>query len=321
MAQYYGRLYIKVKNHDIWDELNNIKISQYGIYGNFNDLVPTDCNELLLDDWSIKEDDLLEFVEKIVSYIGKEGIVIADSTNLSIDANDYLIYYFGKAIKTNYYSVDYNEKACELFHKTKIFEIENVLTYAKIKIESIEAEFLKEFGVEYKNVKQYKIINDISKFIIEDTIFKKLKRLSEADEIVIPEGITIIENINATGVVKIVLPSTLQVIKEEAFKNKYCLKDIVLPNGLQKIGTAAFNECESLESIVIPETVTSIGSRAFSQAGLKSVYIPDSVKTIGNGAFSCPKLKKISLPSRFKDKFEKICKSRCLSESDIEFRS
>ena len=44
MAQYYGRLYIKVKNHDIWDELNNIKISQYGIYGNFNYLVPTDCN-------------------------------------------------------------------------------------------------------------------------------------------------------------------------------------------------------------------------------------------------------------------------------------
>ena len=44
------------------------------------------------DDWSIKESDLLKLVNKIVLHIGNDGIVMADSTNLNVDANDYLIY-------------------------------------------------------------------------------------------------------------------------------------------------------------------------------------------------------------------------------------
>ena len=320
MAQYNGRLYIKVKDNEIWDKLSDLNISKYGIKGSIKDSVFINSNELLLDDWSIKEYDLLEFVGKIVSCIGKEGIVIADCTNLSIDANDYLIYYFGKAINTLSLTADDDGKVAELFHKTNINEVEQVLSFVNCKILTAEAEFLKEFNIKYKNIKKYRIIDDASKFVIDKTTLKKLKRLTEAEEIVIPEGVTEIETLNATGVEKVVLPWTLQVIKEEAFKNKKYLKDINLPNGLLKIGTAAFNKCKSLETIVIPETVTSIGSRAFSQTGLRSVYIPDSVKTIGAGAFLCPKLEKISLPIKFKDKFEKICNSSCLLDSGIEFR-
>ena len=320
MAEYNGRLFIKVKSNDTWNKLNDISLNKYGISGTIKDLISDNSNELVIDDWSIREYELLKLVNKIVLCIGNDGIVIADSTNLSVDTNDYLIYYFGKTIKTQYYSVEDDGKVAEIFHKTNINEIENILNFAKIKIETVEADFLKEFGIKYKNVKQYKIINESSKFVIENTTLKKLKRLTEADEIVIPEGITTIETINATGVEKIVLPSTLQIIKDEAFKSKKYLKDINLPNGLLKIGTAAFNKCKSLESIEIPNTVTNIGSRAFSQTSLRSIYIPDSVKTIGAGAFLCPKLERISLPSKFKDRFDKIVNSNILSEDGIEFR-
>lgn len=318
MAQYNSRLYVKVQNTDVLNNLNQINAKKFGLSVDFSDLINND--ELIIDDWSIKEFDLLELVNKIVSCTNKQAIVIADSTNLGVDSNDFLIYNFGKNTKTHFFTVQNNGEIANLFHKTKINEIENLLKFANIKIDFTEGEFLKEFGITYKDVKKYKVIDDPSKFLIEDTVFKKLKRLGSADMIVIPEGVTVIETVNCKDLQTAILPSTLQVIKDEAFKNRKSLNDIVLPNGLTKIGTACFNNCESLNSIVIPDTVTSIGSRAFSQSGLTSIYIPNSVKTIGAGAFLCPKLERISLPVKFKEKFEKIVNSSCLLEENIEFR-
>ena len=46
MAQYNGRLLIKVKSDDIWDKLNDINLSKYGISENIKDFVSADSNAL-----------------------------------------------------------------------------------------------------------------------------------------------------------------------------------------------------------------------------------------------------------------------------------
>ena len=68
-----------------------------------------------------------------------------------------------------------------------------------------------------------------------------------------------------------------------------CLQDkehVVIPDSVTIIGDSAFKKCISLQSIVIPDSVTTIGEDAFSFCySLQSIVIPDSVTTIGEDAF------------------------------------
>jgi hypothetical protein len=89
---------------------------------------------------------------------------------------------------------------------------------------------------------------------------------------------------NQTQLSKIILPSTLKSIGDQAFRGTKIKRIIhsgiaaaeeatgglknqettlILPDSLQTIGASAFYNCLSLNSIVIPSTVTSIGVGAF----------------------------------------------------------
>ena len=84
---------------------------------------------------------------------------------------------------------------------------------------------------------------------------------------------------------KIVLPSTLKIIDDEAFT--YCegLTNITIPPTVTSIGGSAFLLCRKLTLITIPSSVVSISGDAFLWSGLSSIVIPASVKTIGKGSF------------------------------------
>ena len=84
-------------------------------------------------------------------------------------------------------------------------------------------------------------------------------------------------------------------------------KKIVIPSGVTKIGDEAFEYCKSLESVTIPDSVTVIGGGAFrSCTSLKSVTIPDSVTEIGNDVFEyCNSLKTTTFTGS-REKLEKI---------------
>lgn len=126
----------------------------------------------------------------------------------------------------------------------------------------------------------------------------------------------------ATKVEKVVLPTDVETIPNDAFKGCNSLTDIVLPNSVVSIGDSAFDNCWSLEKINIPAGVTNIGSSAFYNcvklqnvvlpSGLDQIsygafrdcklftemVIPDKVTSIGGYAFAgCELLEKINIPS------------------------
>ena len=67
------------------------------------------------------------------------------------------------------------------------------------------------------------------------------------------------------------IPETLggvpvEVIAQEAFKDKTNLQSVTFPSKLRNIAVSAFEGCTKLERVTIPDSVTTIGDKAFDQA-------------------------------------------------------
>ncbi len=120
-------------------------------------------------------------------------------------------------------------------------------------------------------------------------------------------------------IASIVLPKTLKLIDEEAFK--YCahlesvviadgallnksifsscgkLKNVQLPSDLKVLPERIFRGCESLESIQLPNTIEEIGYEAFGGCiNLKSIDLPIRLTKMGQSVFSsCHNLESINM--------------------------
>ena len=100
-----------------------------------------------------------------------------------------------------------------------------------------------------------------------------------------------------TDLQEIVIPEGVTIIGEEAFRDCTNLRKIVLPSSITEIGCDVFLGCTSLHKIVIPESVTSIGSSFSGCTGLQEVVISSSVTEIGDYAFSdCIDLREVVIP-------------------------
>ncbi|MBQ5952163.1 MAG: leucine-rich repeat protein [Lachnospiraceae bacterium] len=84
------------------------------------------------------------------------------------------------------------------------------------------------------------------------------------------------------------IPSTVTVIRKDAFFMCSRMTEITMPSGLTTIGNEAFYGCSSVFRLVVPETVTSIGYRAFGQCTcLEAVVFLGSAPTIAaDGTFA-----------------------------------
>ena len=115
-------------------------------------------------------------------------------------------------------------------------------------------------------------------------------------------GITNIDGVhfyNKSKLVKIILPTNLTSIGNDAFAGCSSLTSVTIGNSVTSIGDEAFYVCSSLTSITIPNSVTRIGYAAFSYcSSLTSITIPSSVTSIGDEAFyDCSSLTSITIPS------------------------
>ena len=135
------------------------------------------------------------------------------------------------------------------------------------------------------------------------------------ETLVIPEGVTSIDGFhNSNFLKKIVLPSTLTIIEDNAFTDCIALQEVVLPEGLLSIGFQAFSGCSSLSRVwvagngatvgedgkfILPDTVKSLGGYAFARCNtLQSIRIPTALNVVSAGLFErCEQLTTVEMHS------------------------
>ena len=120
----------------------------------------------------------------------------------------------------------------------------------------------------------------------------------------IPHGVTEIapQMFAMTGYTKVIIPSSVKVIHDQAFAMCKALTEVEFASGsqLQEIGEQAF-AMTSITKIDLPETLTKIGEQAFEMTGIGAtsggtLSIPKATVNIGFGAFvACPYLTTISV--------------------------
>ena len=127
---------------------------------------------------------------------------------------------------------------------------------------------------------------------LNDTDLAYLSRLKYVTKIDLSQAdIKSINGCAALTMLKtIILPSTVTVVAENAFKNCSALSGINLQN-VTEISSSAFYYCSSLTSVTL-SAATTIGDGAFSDCwSLTSVTLPVTLQSLGNRAFSgCSKL-------------------------------
>lgn len=138
--------------------------------------------------------------------------------------------------------------------------------------------------------------------IIPAGLFAGCSRLKN---VTINEGITGIGEsaFRETVLKKLILPSTVITVNDNAFA--YCrhLEKAVLNESLNSIGYQAFMTTASLFAINIPDSVRYIGSKCFAFSGIKSVRLPenDAFMVILRKTFlGCKNLEAIEVPDNVK---------------------
>ena len=97
MSQYTSRFYIIVKDTSEWRRLTeDYDLEKFGLY------IPDDYDKktYYMDDTCILEIDLDIFVEFIMNCLGKDVLVIADTTNYNVDPYNYCVYLINGKMKT-----------------------------------------------------------------------------------------------------------------------------------------------------------------------------------------------------------------------------
>ena len=120
------------------------------------------------------------------------------------------------------------------------------------------------------------------------------------DPLIIPEGVIEIPAqcfVNCQNFKKLVLPTTLRVIKQCAFYNTR-MEEVVFREGLECIENAAFHGSGELKKAILPNSCQEIEGFAFSLCdSLKELRLPKSIKRIpANFVSYCNVLEKVNIP-------------------------
>lgn len=139
--------------------------------------------------------------------------------------------------------------------------------------------------------------------------------------------------LNCKDIVKIIIPSSVKTIQNDAFKevtklsviayggtllewmqirhdayincphelliNNTLLEEIEIPSQISSIGKNVFFYCKGLKSIKFHNGIKNIGSSAFNKTTLEGdLILPEGLETIGDYAFlSCTELKSVEIPA------------------------
>ena len=101
-----------------------------------------------------------------------------------------------------------------------------------------------------------------------------------------------------TEVTSVELPSSIEVIPDNAFRVCNSLTQIELPSGVTSLGKMAFWHCQNLLEVTMP-SVLHIGDQAFEGCGaLQQIHLGQALKSIGNEVFCrCESLEEVEIPA------------------------
>ena len=150
----------------------------------------------------------------------------------------------------------------------------------------------------YQNCKNLESVTINGDRAIPNELFSGCEHLKN---VTIGEGITAVGGAAffKTAVEKIILPSTVIVVRIDAFRECKQLREVVLNDGLKTIAESAFKRTESLSEISIPNSVKHIGSGCFACSGIKSVKFPENnafTAILWETFFGCQNLETVKLP-------------------------
>lgn len=107
-----------------------------------------------------------------------------------------------------------------------------------------------------------------------------------------------------TDVETVVIPKTVKVIGNRAFKDCSALSSVTIPKDseLHTISILAFENCTALKTIPLEnaENLKTIGTKAFYHCeSIESIQFPSSLESVGLSAFSyCTSLKSVNIPTK-----------------------
>ncbi len=79
--------------------------------------------------------------------------------------------------------------------------------------------------------------------------------------------------INGVEITNLVIPNTVNTIKQRAFGGCLGLTSVTIPNSVTSIGERAFYSCKNLKTVTISGSVISIGSDAFRDCGQNATFV------------------------------------------------
>ncbi len=150
----------------------------------------------------------------------------------------------------------------------------------------------------------------------------------------IPDSVTAIGEgafSNVEGLKKIIIPSTVKRIEQNAFRYNSTLEEVIMQEkinadgtieGVEYIGSYAFMQCPSLTTVQMANSVTEIEPYVFyDDENLQNINISKKLKVIGVAIFSgCKSLVKIEIPEGV-EKIDNSAFSRCMSLQTIKLPS
>ena len=103
---------------------------------------------------------------------------------------------------------------------------------------------------------------------------------------------------NCQNISSVVIPPSIDKIREGTFYGCTQLTSVSIPNSISSIGAWAFADCKSLKNISIPGSVNKIGVRCFSGcSSLIALSLPNSINALAPNTFDgCTSLTSLTIP-------------------------
>ena len=155
MSQYVSRIHIKVSTPEIWSRFEQEDDAGF----NLARLAQGEETSFIIDgDWSCEESELTCTVEALAHTLDRDGIIIADTTNINVDPYDYCILWLGDFVRSEEFS-SYTKS--QMFDKTNIEDIPGWLNYGGFRASKEEKAVLLRCGIAMVGKRYVGFSNDL----------------------------------------------------------------------------------------------------------------------------------------------------------------